>query len=68
MTEAQMRVPDAGQDLIERRIVREGKRLAAAMLAEYADPPRISIGSVAAAVMARWQQLRGHLQDLHTRP
>lgn len=34
-----MRVPNAGQDLIERRIVREGKALAEAMLADYADPP-----------------------------
>lgn len=33
-----MRVPNAGQDLIERRIVREGKALAEAMLADYADP------------------------------
>ena len=33
-----MRVPNAGQDLIERRIVREGKALAEAMLTDYADP------------------------------
>ena len=39
-----MRVPNAGQDLVERRIVREGKRLAEIMLADYADPPRLSPG------------------------
>jgi len=38
-----MRVPNAGQDLIERRIVREGKSLAEAMLADYAGPPDFSL-------------------------
>lgn len=38
-----MRVPNAGQDLIERRIVREGKSLAAKLLADYADPPDFSL-------------------------
>jgi len=38
-----MRVPNAGQDLVERRIVREGKRIAAAMLADYRDPPDFSV-------------------------
>lgn len=38
-----MRVPNAGQDLEERRIVREGKRLAEAMLADYVDPPSFSV-------------------------
>lgn len=38
-----MRVPNAGQDLVERRIVREGKRIAAAMLADYRDPPDCSV-------------------------
>ena len=34
-----MRVPNAGLDLIERRIVREGKALAERMLANF-DAPR----------------------------
>jgi hypothetical protein len=38
-----MRVPNAGQDLVERRIVREGKRLAEVMLAGYVDPPSFSL-------------------------
>ena len=38
-----MRVPKAGQDLEERRIVRQGKRLAEAMLANYVDPPSFSV-------------------------
>lgn len=42
-----MRVPNAGQDLVERRIVREGKRIAEAMLAGYRDPPDYSIVGMA---------------------
>jgi hypothetical protein len=38
-----MRVPNAGQDLIERRIVREGKRVAEAMLAGFAEPRGLTI-------------------------
>ena len=46
-----MRVPNAGQDLIERRIVREGKAIAEAMLADYADPPAFQFS-------APWPALR----------
>lgn len=34
-----MRVPSVGQPLDERRIVREGYRLAERLLADYRDPP-----------------------------
>lgn len=34
-----MRVPSVGLPLDERRIVREGYRLAERMLADYRDPP-----------------------------
>jgi len=34
-----MRVPSTGQPLDERRIVREGYRLAERMMANYRDPP-----------------------------
>ncbi len=46
-----MRVPNAGQDLIERRIVREGKAIAETMLADYADPPSFQLSGL-------WSQLR----------
>lgn len=46
-----MRVPNAGQDLIERRIVREGKAIAETMLADYADPSGLQLSGV-------WRQLR----------
>ena len=41
-----MRVPNAGQDLVERRIVREGKRLAEAMLANLAEPAGLTLWQV----------------------
>ncbi|QYO78056.1 hypothetical protein [Devosia salina] len=47
-----MRVPNGGQDLEERRIVREGKRLAEAMLANYVDPPSFS-------VLGLFEQIKG---------
>lgn len=62
-----MRVPKAGQDLIERRIVREGKRLAALMLADYRDPPRFSVPSVVAASVATLQRVGVRLRDLQIR-
>jgi hypothetical protein len=37
-----MRVPSIGLPLDERRIVREGYRLAERMLANYEDPPRLT--------------------------
>lgn len=46
-----MRVPNAGQDLIERRIVREGKAIAETMLADYADPSGLQLSGL-------WRQLR----------
>jgi len=46
-----MRVPNAGQDLIERRIVREGKAIAETMLADYADPSGLQLSSL-------WRQFR----------
>ncbi|SMQ61904.1 hypothetical protein SAMN06295905_0588 [Devosia lucknowensis] len=59
-----MRVPNAGQDLVERRIVREGKRLAEIMLANYRDPPRLTLAGATAAVASLVQRtatvLRGH--------
>lgn len=36
-----MRVPSVGLPLDERRIVREGYRLAERMLADYRDPPSV---------------------------
>ena len=36
-----MRVPSIGLPLDERRIVREGYRLAERMLADYQDPPNV---------------------------
>ena len=39
MREVDMRVPSIGLPLDERRIVREGYRLAERMLANYRDPP-----------------------------
>jgi hypothetical protein len=41
MEEVAMRVPSIGLPLDERRIVREGYRLAERMLANYQDPPGI---------------------------
>jgi len=46
-----MRVPNAGQDLIERRIVREGKAIAETMLADFADPSGPQLSGL-------WRQLR----------
>lgn len=48
-----MRVPSAGQDLVERRIVREGKRIAEVMLADYVDPPDYSLTGLM-RLMGRW--------------
>lgn len=36
-----MRVPSIGQPVDERRIVREGYRLAERMLRDYRDPPTV---------------------------
>ena len=36
-----MRVPSVGLPLDERRIIREGYRLAERMLADYRDPPGV---------------------------
>jgi hypothetical protein len=47
-----MRVPKAGQDLIERRIVREGKQLAKAMMADYSDPSAISLSRLVSRLSA----------------
>ncbi len=59
-----MRVPNAGQDLVERRIVREGKLLAEIMLAGYRDSPSLTPVVVFKALSARLHQagsiLRGH--------
>ena len=62
-----MRVPNAGQQLDERRIVREGKRIAEAMLASYADPPRLNIAGLAGKVHLWRRQVLGALQGLSLR-
>lgn len=49
-----MRVPNAGQDLIERRIVREGKQLAQRMLANFPEPRGLTV----------WQIYREAVQGL----
>ena len=58
-----MRVPNAGQDLVERRIVREGKAIAERMLAGYVDPPDYSVMGVARQVSQWVQQLRGYARS-----
>ena len=62
-----MRVPEAGQALDERRIVREGKQLAEAMMADYADPPSLTLPGLALWVGLMRDQLRGALQNLSIR-
>lgn len=59
-----MRVPNAGQPLDERRIVREGKQLAAAMLANYADPSWFERNGFARQASLWGQQLMGALRGL----
>ncbi|MBJ3785278.1 hypothetical protein [Devosia sediminis] len=59
-----MRVPNAGQDLMERRIVREGKAIAARMLADYVDPPDYSVMGLARQVGLWVEQLRGYARSL----
>jgi len=49
-----MRVPSIGQPLDERRIVREGYRLAERMLADYRDPPGLI--ELATAQLTMWRQ------------
>lgn len=51
-----MRVPNAGQDLVERRIVREGKRLAQSMMADYAERPTLSLAGLS-EMANHWRQL-----------
>ena len=58
-----MRVPNAGQDLVERRIVREGKAIAERMLADYRDPPDYSVMGLARQVHAWLQHLRGYARS-----
>ena len=53
-----MRVPNAGQDLVERRIVREGKQIAAAMLAGYRDPLDLSVAGLVRLMGAWLGQMR----------
>jgi hypothetical protein len=57
-----MRVPNAGQDLIERRIVREGKAIAAAMLADFPDTPDLSISALVRLIAAWGGQTRDALR------
>ncbi|WP_338723080.1 hypothetical protein [Devosia sp. XK-2] len=45
-----MRVPNAGQDLTERRIVREAKQLAERLLADFPEPKGLTF----------WQVYRDH--------
>ncbi|WP_297113179.1 hypothetical protein [uncultured Devosia sp.] len=63
-----MRVPNAGQDLIERRIVREGKALAEAMLANYVDPPDYSLAGLFRSAAESLSSLAHHLRGLAVRP
>ena len=51
MWEAAIRVPSIGLPLDERRIVREGYRLAERMLRDYQDPPGL------AATIGKWLSL-----------
>ena len=53
-----MRVPSIGQPLDERRIVREGYRLAERMLANYQDPPSL-LESLRSWLITSHQRLRG---------
>jgi hypothetical protein len=41
-----MRVPNAGQDLTERRIVREAKQLAERLLADFPEPRGLTVWRV----------------------
>tara|TARA_R110002020_G_scaffold87764_5_gene216059 strand:+ start:163 stop:348 length:186 start_codon:yes stop_codon:yes gene_type:complete len=53
-----MRVPSIGQPLDERRIVREGYRLAERMLANYPEPPGL-VETLTTWLAAARQRLRG---------
>ena len=52
-----MRVPSIGQPLDERRIVREGYRIAERMLANYQDPPSL-LETLATWLSTSHQRLR----------
>ena len=58
-----MRVPSIGQPLDERRIVREGYRLAERMMANYQDPPGLLELLTICLATAR-QRLRGVYQAM----
>ena len=58
-----MRVPSIGQPLDERRIVREGYRLAERMLANYQDPPGL-LETLATWLSTSHQRLRGLYHSL----
>lgn len=62
-----MRVPNAGQPLYERRIVREGKLIAQAMLADFADRPALSIRGLARELPASARRLANALRRLSLR-
>jgi hypothetical protein len=63
-----MRVPNAGQDLVERRIVREGKSIAAAMLAGYSDPIDLSVAGLVRLIGSWAGQMRDTLRGTVLRP
>ncbi|WP_193336517.1 hypothetical protein [Devosia beringensis] len=58
-----MRVPSIGLPLDERRIVREGYRIAERMLAGYQDPPSL-LETLASWLAIARQQLHGVYQAM----
>jgi|GEM_PF-1534941 hypothetical protein len=58
-----MRVPSIGLPLDERRIVREGYRLAERLLAGYQDPPGL-LETLGQWLTASRQRLRGVYQSM----
>lgn len=58
-----MRVPSIGLPLDERRIVREGYRIAEAMMANYREPPGL-METALAIVRRASRTLAGLLQSL----
>lgn len=51
-----MRVPNTGQDLVERRIIREGKRLAQTMMADFVERPTPSLARLTETAN-HWRQV-----------
>lgn len=62
-----MRVPNAGQQLDERRIVREGKRLAEALMANYVEAPSFTLPGLVLWMASLRQHVQGALRNLSVR-